>query len=267
MKQRPKQRKKHMKYLWIFLLLAMTLISYSGYRLYRYYTAYVNYAKEQALLQQQSAPPVAESKMPDVSTSADINTQVLPQYSGIYAENPDLVGWIQVPDTEINYPVMQTPEEPEFYLTHDFKKNPHVNGTPFLDFRCNIAPLSQNTIIYGHNMKSGAMFHDLLLFSDPNFFASHPEIYFDTLYATHTYEVVAAFYFDVLQMTADSFQFHQYVDFPDAEARQSYAAELNERSLYDKSVTFGEEDQILTLVTCEYSTDDSRFVVIAKKRP
>ncbi len=87
----------------------------------------------------------------------------------LYAENDDIVGWIQIPDTRINYPVMQTKNQNEYYLRKNFQKEYSIAGTPFMDVESDIDLPTLNWTIYGHNMKSGTMFHDLLEYADEPF--------------------------------------------------------------------------------------------------
>ena len=108
--------------------------------------------------------------------------QILPEYNLLYQENTDLAGWVKIEGTRINYPVMSTPEEPEFYLHRsDFYRQESYSGTPFIgqDYQ------AENPILmlFGHHMRNGTMFSDLMKYQDDSFWGNHRTIQFDTLYA------------------------------------------------------------------------------------
>ena len=131
-----------------------------------------HYIEEEAFLEQPADSDAAQNENPDDTTDgqeqADASDEpkqlpdILPEYEEIYAENEDLVGWLQIEDTVINYPVLQSDseEDSQFYLTHSFAKKKDKNGSLFMDYRNNFVDRDTNLIIYGHNMKSGAMFLD-----------------------------------------------------------------------------------------------------------
>ena len=118
--------------------------------------------------------------------------QILPEYDFLYQENNDFAGWVKIEDTRINYPVMSTPEEPEFYLHRDFYRQESYSGTPFIgqDYQ------AENLILmlFGHHMRSGTMFSDLMKYRDNSFWDNHRTIQFDTLYEKRKYEIFAVGY-------------------------------------------------------------------------
>ena len=110
---------------------------------------------------------------------------ILPQYRELYKQDTDIVGWIKIGGTEIDYPVMYTADD--FYLSHGFNKEASKSGVPFIDKRCSVEPFGTNTIIYGHHMKNGTMFGKLFHYQQLNFIVEHPVIQFDTLYQLGAY--------------------------------------------------------------------------------
>ena len=90
-------------------------------------------------------------------------------YRNLYLENADMVGWIQIEGTSIDYPVMQTPADPNYYLKHDFEKHYTDYGCPFMQADCDALAPSDNLIIYGHNMKDGSLFADLAKYGSKDF--------------------------------------------------------------------------------------------------
>jgi len=114
----------------------------------------------------------------------------LPQYQALYAQNTDLAGWIQIDGTNINYPVMQSKHDPDFYLKHNFEKADSPHGCPYVQANCDLQTPSDNILVYGHNMKDGTMFSDLLQYKRESFWEQHRIIRFDTLTAQAEYTVI-----------------------------------------------------------------------------
>ena len=159
---------------------------------------------------------------------------------------------------------MHTAQDEESYLRRAFDGSGSDSGTPFLAADCFAG--CGNYIVYGHNMKDGSMFADLLSYADPAFWEQHPAIRFDTLDEAGTYEVLAAFYADVaLRDTGVEVPFYQYTDLRDAETFAAYLELVEGAALYDTGVTAEPGDQLLTLSTCSYRTSDERFVVAARR--
>lgn len=179
-------------------------------------------------------------------------------------QNPDIIGWIQIKDTKINYPVMQTKNTPEFYLRRNFKKEQSVAGTPFMDATSDINKPTLNWTIYGHNIKTGIMFHDLLKYDSEEFYKTHKTFTFDTINGTGTYEVIAAYYTQIYTTDYSGFKYYHYNDITSSAKLQEFIAESKALSVYDTGVTV-ENQQVLTLSTCAYHVEDGRFVVVAKK--
>ena len=114
------------------------------------------------------------------------------KYADVYAQNNDLVGWVSIPGTRIDYPVMQTKDNPDFYLKHAFDKSYSSYGVPYVQENCDIG-ISDNLVLYGHHMNNGSMFSDLCKYESEDFYQEHKIIHFDTLESFGEYEVIAAF--------------------------------------------------------------------------
>jgi len=182
----------------------------------------------------------------------------------LHAANPDFVGWLQIDDTRINYPVMLCQEDAEYYLYRDMEGKNSSSGVPFLGSGCDLQ--SDNIIIYGHNMKNGTMFADLLRYREEDFWWEHPKISFDTLEGTKSYEVIAAFQEEVHgQEETGVFRYYAYGGTLTETEFREYAENIRRLSLYDtgKEAVYGE--QLLTLSTCSYHRENGRFVVVARK--
>lgn len=191
------------------------------------------------------------------------------KYVKLYKKNKDIIGWIKVRDTHMNYPVMQTVNTPQFYLRRNFDKEDSISGTPFLDAQSDLFTPSSNWLIYGHNMKDGTMFHDLLEYEDPAFYESHKIINFDTIYkgGQGKYQVIAAFRSQIYQKNENVFKYYEYASITNEEAFNMYMQGIKSLALYDTGVDAVYGDQLITLSTCSYHVPDKlgRFAVIAKK--
>lgn len=212
-----------------------------------------------------------EQKDKAVTTSIDLTTEVitepiiLPQFLELYEENPDLIGWIKIDGTKVDYPVMQTKQDGEFYLRRNFKKEKDQSGLPFLDYRSDIQIPSTNFIIYGHNMDNGTMFRDLLRYKRKEYYEEHPVIKFDTIYQQGEYEIVAVFLSKIYKVGDDVFKYYQFIQADTKEEFDSFISNIKEIALYDTGVNVEYGEQLITLSTCEYSTENGRLAIVAKK--
>lgn len=188
---------------------------------------------------------------------------VLPEYSQLYTMNNHMVGWIQIPGTKINYPVLQEPEHTDFYLKRNFYRDYSDYGAIYVKEDCDVERPSDNVTIYGHRMNDGSMFAELHKFKEEAFYREHPYIYFDTLTEYHTYEIVSVFL--VSSTVTNTFQYHMLVDARSQEEFDEFISQCKERDLYDTGVSAVYGDKLITLSTCEYSNYNGRLVVVAKQ--
>lgn len=167
--------------------------------------------------------------------------------------NEDIVGFLKINDTRISYPVVHGTDN-SFYLNHDISKKENVAGSIFMDADNSVDDFSQNTIVYGHNMKDQSMFHNVRYYiTDENFYSLHKYITFKTLYEDTKWEIFS-FYstgtdFDYIQTNFSSDEFLQ---------------EIKNKSIYETGVYITPQDKILTLSTCKNDAADSRYVIHAK---
>lgn len=160
---------------------------------------------------------------------------------------------------------MHTPEEPEYYLRRDFEGAYSLRGVPFLDARCYDG--CSNYIIYGHYMKDGTMFGSLQAYAKPAYCEAHPTITLNTATGCADYTVMAAFYSQVYsQEDSKVFRYYQYADLSNEADFAAYVKQVQKAALYDTGVNAQYGEQLLTLSTCSYHTDEGRFVVVAKKQ-
>ena len=151
-------------------------------------------------------------------------------YQNLYWENTDMVGWILIEDTNIDYPVMQTPTDPTYYLKHDFEKNYTDYGCPFTQANCDALCPSDNLIIYGHNMNSGAMFGNLDQYASYDYWKAHPRVFFQTPGGMEEYRIAA-----VLKADVSMFDFQQ-ISFQNQREAEAYVEQAKELALFETGV-------------------------------
>lgn len=189
---------------------------------------------------------------------------VLKEYAAIYKMNNDMVGWIQVPGTKVNYPVLQNTDTTNYYLKRDFYKQDARHGAIYAYEGADFRTPSQNITLFGHNMADGSMFAGLHDYEKEDFYKAHPYIIFDTLSSHQIYKVISVFY-----TTTDPDTGFHYHDFTDGDEQEfgAFVDECKKLSMYDTGDTAYFGNELLTLSTCDNDvTDDTvRFVVVAKK--
>lgn len=221
---------------------------------------YETLAEDYLLEKPESSLSLAEEDSPELSSttqeSAVTLTTAPPRHdlAALQGENPDCAGWLTIPDTSVDYPVMFTPDEPERYLRRDFYGDHASGGTPFLDGRNEAQAKGQNLIVYGHNMLDGSMFKPIVQYLDPNFRQAHQDIYLELNGAQYHYQVLAA-----LETNARS-PVYTYTDLSDAAEMEHFRSTLLEETGFDG---IPQAEGYLTLSTCNDQGGNSRVLVIA----
>ena len=174
-------------------------------------------------------------------------------------ENSDFVGWVKIDSTHINYPVMKS-STPNYYLHRNFNKEYSYYGTPYLSDKSDTMKPTDNIVIYGHNMRDNTMFGDLSKYKSKEFFEKHRYIHFDTLVDLGKYEIICVF-----KTTPSKFDYQNYTVFDSPDEFNSYISKCKESEYYNTDVSCSYGDKLITLSTCEYSQENGRLVVVAKK--
>ncbi len=184
-------------------------------------------------------------------------------FEGLQAEeNEHIYAWLYIPETNIDYPILQHPEEPDYYLTHDTKGKKVTAGSIFTQYY-NHKDFNDNvTVIYGHNMKNGSMFKTLHYYEDEQFFEENPYIYIYTETDTRVYQIFAAYEYSDAHLLL-SYNMENDVTF------ESYLEDVREikagaKNHFNWELGVSSEDKILTLSTCIANKSSNRYLVQAK---
>lgn len=196
----------------------------------------------------------------------------------LYELNPDTAGWLTIDDLKIDYPVMQSMYDEEYYLNRDFQRNYNSNGCLIMDtdsvvgsgtkendYADGTLP-STNLIIHGHNMNNGAMFGNLDRYRNSNFYEDHKIIKFSSLYETREYEIISVFLSQVYEKTQnDVFKYYKFFEAKNEEEFNDFYKNIKDMSLYDTGVTAEFGDEFISLSVCAYHVENGRLVVVGKR--
>ena len=203
--------------------------------------------------------------------------EILDKYKALYEENPDIIGWLTIDDTVIDYPVMQTMDDEEYYLHLGFDKKYSDNGCLIMDtdsvvgdgtkeeeYKDGPKP-STNLIIHGHNMRNGSMFGDLDEYRKQDFEKKHAIIKFSSLYEDREYEIVSVFLSQVYRKDQDVFKYYKFFEADTKEEFDDFYQNIKKLQLYDTGVTAEFGDEFITLSVCAYHVENGRLVVVGKR--
>lgn len=204
------------------------------------------------ILQEIATKPVEQTDQIEQEEVKGISKE---SYNELYEMNNDFKGWLKIPNTNVDYPVMQS-SEPNFYLNKDFNKKYSSYGVPYIDDRY-VIETSQNVLIYGHSMTNTTMFADLLKYKSQAFFTNNNTIQYTDINGYTEYKIFAVFEIS----TTDEFDYHNYINM-DLNRYDEYISKAINYSLYNADIIPEFGDKLITLSTCENSSDDLRFVVI-----
>ena len=221
---------------------------------------YQTLAEDFLLEEPESSLSLAENDSPEQSSTTQETVVTLttapPRHdlAALQSENPDCVGWLTIPDTSVDYPIVWTPNDPEHYLRRDFYDSYASGGTPFLDGRNEAQAKGQNLIVYGHNMLDGSMFKPVLQYFTPNFQVTHEDIYLELNGAQYRYQVIASL------ETSTRSPVYAYTDLSDSTVMEHFRSTLLEETGLE---AVPRTEGYLTLSTCNNQGGDSRVLVIA----
>ena len=193
-------------------------------------------------------------------------TERMLQVKELQGQNADIIGWIEIENTNINYPVLQGTNN-RYYMTHNYKKENSKNGSIFLDATYNWNIPSNNLLIYGHNLGNGMMFQELLKYEKESFYQEHPVIRFTTAEEDAEYELISVFQSRVsYKSERNVFRYYYFINSKSEEEYNQFVKNAKNASLYSIDATANYGDQLITLSTCSYYVQDGRFAVVGRRQ-
>ncbi len=251
----PRKKKKKSVLLDILIVLLIGVFCFSAYKLV---STLVTLHKENSGFEELRR----QIKTTETQGVDGKSTETVPDYASLAAKNPDMIGWIYIPGSDKDYPVMYTPDDPEYYLHRNFEGEYSFSGTPFVDGR---NQLTDNVIIvYGHRMSNGSMFHDLLNYAEESWYQQYPSFRFDSVTERREYQIIAVVRSKIYSDSEDVFKYYEYADDLSKEDFEYYVSTMKSMSLYDTGVTASYGDHLVTLSTCDYYTEDGRLAIVGK---
>lgn len=203
-----------------------------------------------------------------ISSDTEETKRATVDFDALRKVNDDIVGWITIPNTIIDLPVLQSSvEDPEYYLYRNYKKESSNYGSIFLEANNTIVPgeaTTKSQTLYGHHMNDGRMFADILKYCDLEFYKSAPTFIYDTYLEQGDWKVISVFKTNVLESQGKVFQYVR-PSFADDTDFLNFVHNVMIRSIIDTGVTVNEDDQLLVLSTCSYEYENFRTVVVARK--
>lgn len=251
--KRNKNKRIRLVLLAIFIMVFIAGICYIGYYMY---------SKDKAKKDNEN---ILENIEIDNTIITPQKTEKMLKLEELQKENDEIIGWLEIEGTNINYPVLQAKDN-DYYLSHNYKKEKSSAGSLFLDKDFDLVNGSSNYLIYGHRNTQGLMFEDLLKYDNEDFYKQHKNIKFTTNQEDAIYEIMAVFYSRVYYKSEKNvFRYYYFVNAETEEEYNQYVDNAKKVSIYDTGITAQYGEQLLTLSTCEYSQKDGRFAIVAKK--
>lgn len=283
----------------LFVCFFVIAVFSSALCLYRFGGMSMNYNAQMQELQEvreslaETTPVEEETSFEDVAVSEDLgdygnrkknhvqtlpSPDMLPAMKELYDMNEDCIGWLEIPDTNVNYAVMQCMEDEQYYLDRDFQKNYSANGCLILDTDSDIGSgtlknnyddgtlPSTNLIIHGHNMKNGSMFGNLDKYRQEEYWNTHKTVKLSTLNEEREYEVMAVCLSQVfLKTQTDVFKYYKFFEAYTEDEFNYFRDNIKELQLYETGVTAEYGDEFLTMSVCAYHVENGRLVVVCKR--
>lgn len=257
--------------IWLLLLLLVGVFGYSGWMLADYYGQSARQKQAHEQLQELVRQPVRPATevaepLPTHVAVTDPETgeerQILREYAELYTRNPDLVGWISIEGTDIDYPVVQS-DVKDYYLRRDFDRKRANHGSIYAWELADVSAPSDNVTLFGHRMNDGTMFYDLLSYAGEDFYRAHPNFRFSTLDGHWDYEIFAAF--RTSGTGGEGLEYHTFVEADSPEAFDDFVAQCRDLSFYDTGIVPQYGDKLVTLSTCDYALENGRMVVVGRR--
>lgn len=208
---------------------------------------------EKAVIVPAETPELSHNKAPDTPPPETAPIEV--NFEALWQENRDIIAWIYCKDTPIHYPIVQSADN-SYYLRPLPNGEYNMNGTIFLDYRCEPDFSGFNSIIHGHHMKSGEMFGMLPKYKEQAYYDEHPVLYLLTPDQDYKVELIAGY---ITPSDSDTYALPTT-----AEEKKTFLEHAVQESTFHADVSFSETDTFVTLSTCSYEYETSRYVVVGK---
>ena len=248
-------RKARTFFAFLLIIISLAVLLFSGYQLYNILSVNHKESKDN-----EKVTSMINDSAPERTTNDD---GILLLYEELHNQNSDMIGWIKIDDTEINYPVMYTPNEPEYYLRRNFYKASAISGTPFVGEGCTVDDLC--FVVYGHMMNNNTMFAQIKDYKDKEFWEAHQIVHFDTIYEQRQYQIVAAFYTKIPKPGEEGFRYYDLVGNITEKEFSALKSGITSLQQYNTGYDIDPNKQTLLLSTCSYHVKDGRFVVVAQR--
>lgn len=272
------RKQKKIKYIILFITIIFISII-AGYFLYEYNLKIENDKLKMIMEDEDSFGKKVNITIEKEETQEIENEQETSKEDVIYSskridklkelklKNSDIVGWLEIPNTNISYPVVQGIDN-DYYMRRNYQKKYTIEGSLFLDKNYNWNEPSSNLLIYGHNNRgSSGMFVGLMDYRNEEFYKEHSTIRFTTDKEDAIYDIISVFFSRVYyKREEDVFRYYYFINAENKQEFDEYVSECKKASIYKIEETAEYGDQLITLSTCEYSQEDGRFVVVARKR-
>lgn len=262
--------KKKVKKLTTIAMLAILIITVIAVGLYYGIKAYGDYKEKKSYND-------LSDQMKDEGEIIEEKTARMIKLEELHAQYPGVVGWLDIPGTTISFPIVQNTETNDYYLDHTYKGEYSARGSIYLDKRVSFEKPSENFLIYGHRNKNGAMFEPLMNYEKEAFYKDHKTMTFTTLYEDAEYEIIAAFRSRLYYKSEKNvFRYYFFINADDTSlynpgvqggeaAFNDFVQNAKKDSMYPIEPTASYGDQLMTLSTCAYHSENGRFAVVAKK--
>jgi len=246
----------------LLFIIVLCIFVYSGYQLSLYlYDGYVSSKLNNKMKQQYLEIQQMQQEMDHTDEAEWTDEQLLQMYQDRFKQlqemNNDIVGWVSIENTGIDYPVAQTNNN-DYYLNHNIEQQSSARGAIFMDYRNANVSSNQHTVIYGHHMKDGSMFGELSKYKEAAYYQDHDTITYESAEGISKWKVFSVYIY------SPEDQFFEY-EFADQEQYSDYLEKIKKKSRYDTGLEVNADDQLLTLVTCTYEISDARFIIHAKR--
>lgn len=229
------------------LIIFLCIFIYSSYKLFKIYEGYKLGVEEYSDL---------ENYIDEIALKDNHELEININFDELKEINNDIVGWIYFENIYINYPIVKGKDN-SYYLEHTFKNNINSSGSIFMDYRNNSEFKDLNTVIYGHNMRNGSMFGNLMKLKEEDFYKENSNFWILTNNGRYKCEIFSLY---IDESTSESYT----IVFKDKEKYSEYLNMILEKSMYKTSINPTVNDSMITLSTCATAEGSSRFIVHAK---